>query len=121
MAGAEGRLSICRCESCARYIHPPMPRCTDCGSLKVSPQAVSGRARVATFTINHQVWVPGLAVPYVIAAVELVEQAELYVFTNIIDCPAEDVHIGMDVEVTFEQHGEIFLPMFRPIGRTNAR
>jgi len=64
--------------------------------------------------VNHQAWVPGLSVPYVFAAVELVEQAELYVLTNIVGCAVEDVHFGLEVEVSFEQAGEIFLPMFRP-------
>jgi uncharacterized OB-fold protein len=120
-AGAAGRLLICRCEACGCYLHPPLPRCPPCGSDAVSPAPVSGRARVASFTVNHQQWVPDLAVPYVFAAVELVEQAELYVLTNIILCPVEEVRIGMPVEVVFEQHGEIFLPLFKPIGATNAR
>jgi len=82
----------------------------------MGPAPVSGRARVASFTVNHQVWIPNLAVPYVFAAVELVEQPELYVFTNIVACPVDDVRIGMDVEVVFEQHEDVFLPLFRPIG-----
>lgn len=118
-AGAEGRLQICRCEGCGRYLHPPLPRCPDCGG-DTSPSTVSGRARVATFTVNHQPWVPGLAVPFVFAAVELVEQPELYVFTNIIGCPVDDVRIGMAVKVAFEQHGDIFLPMFQPLGAADA-
>jgi uncharacterized OB-fold protein len=119
-AGAEGRLLICRCGDCGHYLHPPLPRCPNCGSLRVSPSPVSGRAHVASYTVNHQPWVPGLAVPYVFAAVELVEQPELYVFTNIVGCPVEDVRTGMEVEVAFEQHGEIFLPMFRPRRGMNA-
>ncbi len=120
-AGAEGRLLIARCEDCGRFQHPPLPRCSQCGSLRVSPSPVSGRARVATYTVNHQPWIPGLAVPFVFAAVELIEQSELYLFTNIVGCPVEHVHIGMPVEVVFEQHGEIFLPMFRPRGGSDAR
>jgi uncharacterized OB-fold protein len=120
-SGGDGRLRICRCEGCRRYLHPPLPRCPHCGGSQVSPSSVSGRARVASFTVNEQPWVPGLAVPFVFAAVELVEQAELYVFTNIVGCPVEDVRIGMAVEVIFEQHGDIFLPMFRPLGEANAR
>ncbi len=120
-AGAEGRLLICRCGACGRYIHPPTPLCTACGDERVSPEPVSGRGRVATFTVNHQQWIPRLPVPYVIAAVELVEQAELYVLTNIVGCPAEDVRSGMEVEVVFEPHGEVFLPMFQPIAATDAR
>lgn len=119
--GAESQLKICRCAGCGSYIHPPLPNCPECGGAQVSPSPVSGRARVASFTVNHQRWVPGLSVPFVFAAVELVEQAELYVFTNIVGCPVEDVRIGMAVGVVFEQHGDIFLPMFQPLEGTHVR
>lgn len=112
-AGAQGRLQICRCQGCARYIHPPLPRCPDCGG-ETAPAPVSGKARVASFTVNEQAWQRGLAVPYVFAAVELVEQAELYVLTNIVDCPVDTVRIGLNVTVTFEQQEDVFLPFFRP-------
>ena len=120
-AGAENQLRICRCEACGHYIHPPLPRCLQCGGAKVSPAPVSGRARVASFTVNYQPWVPGLVVPFVFAAVELAEQAELHVFTNIVGCPVEEVRIGMAVEVIFERKGDIFLPLFQPLGETRAR
>ncbi|CAN7315333.1 OB-fold domain-containing protein [Phenylobacterium sp. LjRoot225] len=118
-SGADGRLRIGRCAACGRYQHPPLPRCPECGG-DVSPTPVSGRARVASYTVNQQAWVPGLAVPFVFAAVELVEQAELYVFTNIVGCPVEDVRTGLPVEVTFEQQGEVFLPLFHPVGGADA-
>jgi uncharacterized protein len=114
-SGAQGQLRICRCQDCARYIHPPLPRCPDCGG-GTAPAAVSGKARVASYTVNEQPWRRGLAVPYVFAAVELVEQAELYVLTNIVGCPAEDLRIGLNVTVTFEQQEDVFLPLFRPDG-----
>src|SRR5258706_4803845 len=75
--GGDGVLLIHRCRQCARYIHPPLPHCGDCGAGDPVPTAVSGHGRVASFTINHQPWLPGMAVPYVFAAIELVEQAEL--------------------------------------------
>jgi len=112
-SGADGRLRIQHCDSCGRWQHPPWPRCTACTSEAVTPTAVSGRGRIATFTINFEAWLPGLEVPFVIAAVELEEQAELYVFTNIL-APVDSVRIGMPVSVTFERHDEIFLPMFVP-------
>jgi uncharacterized protein len=114
-AGADGQLRIARCTGCRRYIHPPLPRCGACGG-QTAPESVSGRGRVASFTVNHQAWLPGLAVPYVFAAVELAEQAELYVLTNIVGCPPETVESGMSVQVCFEAQGDVFLPMFRPDG-----
>lgn len=113
-AGAKGRLLIQRC-ACGHYQHPPFPRCSACGSEAVAPAPVSGRGRVATFTINYQPWRPGLAVPYVFAAVELAEQPGLYVFTNIIGLDPEATRIGMEVEVTFEEAGDVWLPLFQPV------
>lgn len=118
-AGAQGRLLICRCLACERYIHPPLPACPRCGGA-VAPHPVSGLGRVAAFTVNHQAWTPGLRVPFVFAAVELAEQAELYVFSNIVGCGSEEVRTGLPVEVTFEAHGEVFLPLFRPAGGGDA-
>ena len=120
-SGAENQLQISRCAGCGLYIHPPLPNCPECGGTQVSPAPVSGRARVASFTVNYQRWVPGLSVPFVFAAVELVEQPELYVFTNIVGCPVEDVRIGMAVSVVFERHGDIYLPMFQPLEEANVR
>jgi uncharacterized OB-fold protein len=115
-AGARGRLEISACGDCGTFVHPPRPRCSRCGGAHMAPAPVSGRARVASYTVNRQKWVPGLAVPYVFAVVELEEQAELYVFTNIVGCPAEAVTRGMPVEVVFEQHEDVWLPMFQPRG-----
>jgi len=112
-SGADGRLRILRCV-CGRYQHPPLPRCIACGRRELEPAPVSGRGKVASFTVNHQKWRPGLQLPYVFAAVELDEQPELYVFTNIVGCPTGEVRIGMPVEVAFEQQEDVYLPLFRP-------
>jgi len=112
--GREGRLMICRCRACGAYAHPPRPRCPQCHGAQMAPAPVSGRGRVAAFTVNRQAWVPGLATPYVFAAVELEEQAELYVLSNIVGCPPEAVRTGLPVEVLFEPHEEVFVPLFRP-------
>lgn len=113
-AGAHGRLLIARCQDCARHIHPPMPVCAACLSRAVRPEPVSGRATVVSFTVNHEAWLPGLAVPYVVAYVELVEQAGLWLMTNIVDCPVEAVHIGMPVRVRFLRRDDVWLPLFVP-------
>lgn len=114
-SGADGALRIQRCADCGHWQHPPFPRCTACHGEAMAPQVVSGRGRVATYTINYEPWIPGLEVPFVFGAVELEEQAELYVFTNIL-APPDAVHIGMPVSVEFEQHDDVWLPMFRPAG-----
>lgn len=112
--GAEGELRILRCREDGTWIHPPAPVCPTCYGKDVAADAVSGRATVATFTLNHQPWVPAPDHPYAIAIVELDEQPGLRLMTNVVNCPAEDVHIGMRVRVLFEQHEDVYIPLFEP-------
>ncbi len=112
-SGADGHLRILRCDDCGRYQHPPFPRCPACGSEAVAPTVVSGKGRVASYTINYEPWTPGLKIPFVYAAVELAEQPELYVLTNVL-APVVTVKIGMPVEVCFERHEDVWLPLFQP-------
>ena len=110
-----GRLEIARCRACGWYVHPPRPICPRCHATDVRPQAVSGRATVASYTVNHKAWMPGMDVPYVIALVELVEQADLRLTTNLVGCQADGVAIGMPVKVTFEvMNDDVALPLFEP-------
>lgn len=118
-SGQDGHLRIQRCQDCRHYQHPPLPRCRRCHSEAVAPEVVSGQARVATYTINYEPWVPGLQVPFVFAAVELAEQVGLYVFTNIV-APVDSVTIGMPVTVSFERHDDVWLPMFAPSENADA-
>jgi len=118
-SGADGRLRFLRCQDCAYYLHPPGPRCPVCGSTDLAPEPVSGRATVATCTVNHQQWaVPDD--PWVIAIVELVEQEGLRLTTNIVGCPPDEVAIGQEVTVTFEHHDDVWIPVFEPVGRPAA-
>lgn len=112
-SGADGKLRIQRCADCSLWQHPPLPRCASCGSEAVAPQPTSGKGHVASYTINHEPWLPGLEVPFVFAVVELAEQREIYLFTNIL-APIDAVHVGMAVTVEFERHEDVWLPMFRP-------
>ncbi len=114
--GKDGRLRILRCEACGTYAHPYVGRCAKCGANAMAPKPVSGRATVIGLTINHQPWFPHVPVPYVVAIVTIEEQEDIYLVTDIVNCPVEAVSIGMPVKVLFEQYGEIFLPLFEPVG-----
>ncbi len=110
-----GRLEITRCRACGWYIHPPRPVCPRCQAREVRWEAVSGRATLVSYTVNHQRWMPGMEVPYTIGLVELVEQADLRLTTNLVGCAPDAVEIGMPVRVTFrEVSDEIALPLFEP-------
>lgn len=114
--GADGELRLTRCQDCGTFIHPPKPVCRHCLSDNVAPEAVAGTGVVDTFTVNHQAWRPGMEVPFVIARVAVDGAPGVYLTTNIVNCPVDDVDIGDRVKVTFLQQDEIYLPLFERIG-----
>jgi uncharacterized OB-fold protein len=113
--GEHGQLRFLRCQDCGWWIHPPSPICPQCLGRHIEVEAVSGLGTVHTFTVNHQPWIPGFDPPYVVAIVELVEQEALRLTTNIVGVPVGEVRIGMEVQVTFEQYDEVWLPLFAPV------
>ena len=118
IGGRDGELRFLRCRDCGKRIHPPQPLCPDDHSKNLSPEAVSGRARVHTFTVNHQPWMPGPQLPYVVAIVEIEEDPTIRLMTNIVGCDPADVRVDMPVRVVFEHHadpdGDAWIPLFEP-------
>ena len=113
-SGADGRLRFLRCSACSYLIHPPAPICPQCLGRETAAVAVSGRATVHSFTVNHQPW-DGAGDPYVIGLVQIDEQADVRLTTNIVEIDPDAVRIGMPVEVVFEDHDPVFVPLFRPV------
>lgn len=118
--GEFGELRFLRCQHCGYYIHPPLPMCPRCRSKQLAPEPVSGRATVATYTLNYQNWMPTPELPYVVAIVEIEEQPRVRLTTNIVGIAQEDVRTGLAVQVTFEHHpdpdGDVWIPLFEPRG-----
>lgn len=112
-SGADGHLRFLRCQACGYHLHPPLPRCPVCGSRDVAPEVVSGRGVVWSFTVNHHSWDGGTE-PYAIGLVELAEQEGLRLTTNLVGVAPDDVRIGAPVRVVFEQHGDVYFPLFEP-------
>lgn len=112
--GRDGSLLIMRCHACGRFFHPPAPVCWRCRSTEVAPEPVSGRATVAAYTVNRQPWLPGMEPPYIVAIVELADEPDVRLTTNIVDIAVDGIRVGLPVEVFFEQWGPVWLPLFRP-------
>jgi uncharacterized OB-fold protein len=111
--GATGQLLILRCGACGRWVHPPVEQCPSCAG-ELSPQPVSGKGTIFTLTVNEQQFHPDVPPPYVIAIVVLDEQDDLRLPTNIVNADSDALQVGAPVQVLFEQHGEVFVPVFEP-------
>jgi uncharacterized protein len=112
-SGERGVLEIQRCDACRRWVHPPVPACPACGG-GLTPEPVSGKGTVFSFTVNRHPYHPLVPLPYVIAIVQLAEQDDLRLITNIVGCEPEQVAVDTAVRVEFEQHDDLFIPVFAP-------
>lgn len=113
-SGADGVLRILGCDDCSSLIHPPQPVCRYCGSHDLSPKEVSGRAVLSAFTVNERFAIRGLPAPYVVAQVAIEEDPRVRLTTNIIESDPGELELGRVMEVAFEQHDDVWLPLFRP-------
>jgi uncharacterized OB-fold protein len=112
-SGRDGKLRFLRCTGCAYLVHPPAPVCPTCLGSSLAPDAVSGRATVHSYTVNHHPW-DGSTEPWAIVLVEIEEQADVRLTTNMVGIAPDDITIGMPVRVVFEDHDPIFVPLFEP-------
>jgi uncharacterized OB-fold protein len=114
-ATRQGRLLIKRCRSCGRAHFYPRPLCPVCWSEDVEWEQASGRATLYTYSVVYVNDLPPFRerVPYVAALVDLDEGPRM--MTNVVDCAADELHIGMPLQVTFRvETDEVTLPVFRP-------
>ena len=110
-----GELLMQRCASCHKFRWLPQPMCPSCHSLEHKWIKVSGNGTVYSYTIITHPVHPAARdrVPYNVAQVQLEEDPQLILITNLVGIRNEDIRIGMPVRVTFEEHSPgVMLPKF---------
>jgi uncharacterized OB-fold protein len=110
---ARGELMLQRCGSCAAFMWPVKPRCVECFSDNIEWVPGSGRGELYSFVVVHQRY-PGFEEPYVLATVETTEGVRFE--TSIVGAEADELEIGMPLEVVFEPVSEdVVVPKFKPV------
>ena len=112
------KLLLQRCIECGTVYFPPRSFCPENGSTNVEVFEASGKATLASYTINHRQH-PSFENPYAIAVVQLEEGPMM--MTNIVECEQtpEALQLDMPLEVTFEQVNDtITVPLFKPAGES---
>lgn len=119
--GERGELMIAFCNACDHAIHMPQLVCPKCLSRDVAPRAVAGTGTVHSFTVNHQVWFPGMEVPIAFAVVDVDGAPGVRVTASVKGCDPEAVHIGQRVKAGFVQSEDVWLPHWLPLEEEAAR
>jgi enoyl-CoA hydratase/carnithine racemase/uncharacterized OB-fold protein len=115
-ATKQGKLLVQHCNDCGSNIFFPKKVCPECWSENLTWIEASGKANVNTYTVMLDMVEPKFIkdLPYVLAMVDLPEGIRMT--TRIVNCKPENVAIGMNVEVVFQDvSSDCALPMFQPV------
>ena len=111
----ERRLVFQRCRRCKLIVHRPRPMCPRCLSTDREWAPSEGKGTIYSFVnfVYQNAAYPGIKVPYVVVVVEMTEGVRF--ISNMIEESAEEIAIGMPVEVVFDDvTPEVTLAKFRP-------
>ncbi|MEH6527333.1 MAG: Zn-ribbon domain-containing OB-fold protein [Sneathiella sp.] len=105
-----GKLMVKKCRSCGSAHHYPRTICPHCGSDDTYYVESSGKGVIYSFSVMRRAQ-PNYAIAYV-----TVEDAEIKMMTNIVNCDFDALEIGQAVKVTFveTETAGVSVPMFEP-------
>lgn len=103
--GTEGVLLGRKCQECGEIFFGAPRFCLKCTSGDLKPIELSKEGVVTTYTIVRQA-PPGWQghVPYLLATVKVPEGP--LVTTEVVDCPAEAIKVGLPMELTVRVGGK---------------
>ena len=110
----ERELRLQRCSTCRRLRYPPAPVCSNCPSMDVEWETVSGRGAIFSFVVFRLAYHParGDRVPDNVALVELEEGPRM--IGNVVDVDPGALRVGQPVRAVFEAvTDDVSLPKFR--------
>jgi len=104
-AANNSKLVIQKCGKCDRLQHPPAQECGQCGSGgDLTWEEVSGKGRLYNYGVVHDCPIRLLQddQPFNVAVVMLDEDPGIQMYSHLPGTPVDDVPLGADVEVVFE-------------------
>jgi uncharacterized OB-fold protein len=121
----EGRLLGQRCPKCGKVYIPPRGACPVDGVPTEEEVELPDRGIVTTFCIVNVPFLGQRIQPPYVAAYVLLDGADIAFLHLILDCPAEDVRMGMRVEAVWKareqwEYGLQNITHFRPTGEPDA-
>ncbi|MFN2562951.1 MAG: Zn-ribbon domain-containing OB-fold protein [Jatrophihabitans sp.] len=121
----EGKLLGQRCPQCGKVYIPPRGACPVDGVPTEEEVELPDRGTVTTFCIVNVPFLGQKIKPPYVAAYVLLDGADIAFLHLILDCPAEDVRMGLRVEAVWKpreewEFGLQNITHFRPSGEPDA-
>lgn len=106
-----------QCDDCGTVVWHPRRHCTGCIGGTLRWHTASGSGSLYTFSVVRQSYHPFFRtrVPYAVAWIDLDEGPRMLSNVVGVDDPAADLACGQRLQVTWEEHEELSIPLFRPV------
>jgi uncharacterized OB-fold protein len=106
-----------QCDSCDKVIFYPRRHCTGCTSGTLQWKVASGKGTIYTYSVVRQSYHPFFRnkVPYAVAWIDMDEGPRILSNVVGVEDALNDVEIGMKVEVEWEEHEHLNIPLFKPV------
>ena len=105
-----------QCANCDTIVWHPRAHCTGCVDGDLRWKVSAGKGTIYSFSVVRLSYHPFFRtkVPYAVADVDLDEGPRFLTNVTGINDPLTDVHVGQSVELAWEEHDELSIPLVRP-------
>ncbi|MBT3428282.1 MAG: hypothetical protein HOL98_06260 [Gammaproteobacteria bacterium] len=106
-----------QCNQCDEVVFYPRRHCPGCTAGELIWKVSTGKGTVYTYSVVRQSYHPFFRnrVPYAVAWIDLEEGPRILSNVVGVDDPLNDVSIGMAVQVEWEEHENLNIPLFKPL------
>ena len=105
-----------QCANCGTIVWHPRAHCTGCVDGDLRWKVSAGKGTIYSFSVVRLSYHPFFRtkVPYAVVYVDLDEGPRFLTNVTGIADPLTDVHAGQRVELAWEEHDELSIPLVRP-------
>ena len=105
-----------QCANCGTIMWHPRAHCTGCVDGDLRWKVSAGKGTIYSFSVVRLSYHAFFRtkVPYAVAYVDLDEGPRFLTNVTGIDDPLTDVRVGQRVELAWEEHDELSIPLVRP-------
>ena len=111
---SHGELRYRQCNSCGFSLPSGCWICPECWSKDLSWEVASGAGIIWSYVVYHRSFSPNDTTPYNVVLVDLDEGIR---FVATVDCPNDELYVGMPVQAKFCKEKNIKKLKFSPLER----
>lgn len=115
-ATKDKQLTYQQCRDCGTVVFYAKRQCTGCTGGTLEWKTASGKGTVYTYSVVRQSYHPFFRqkVPYAVAWIDLEEGPRILSNITGVGDALKDVQCGMQVQVEWEEHEALCIPLFKP-------